>query len=462
MANCQLPPPDPMVCAGNVAANWKAFKEAFNDFATATELTAKDDAIQAATLKTVMGRECRQILSRLELTDEDKKKPNKILEKLEEYFAPTWNILYERYLFHSAQQQQNETIDQYMIRLRHLAECCKFGALNDEMLRDCLVLGCRDKGAKACLFRETDCSLKKALEALQISEAAQEQLKEIGEEGNPFPINAVNVRKNFKYKKPQSHYPTCKYCGGQHERDRTRCPAYGKTCRQCGKPNHFHTVCLRGRGGVKSIAVVQELPADVSESDDELFTIEEVGTVKHACKGQFFVPLHFSHEQGSSVVDCQLDTGATCNVMSMMDVCAILHTQNPPLQTEAVQLKCFDNSIITTLGQCTLKCQYNTKTYNLTFKVIEGNQKPLLSGTTCMELGLITVHTVCNVTSNTLIEQYNDVFKGLGCLSNEYHIDVDQSVIPVQHVPRRVPVAMKEPLKQKLADLTKQGIITKV
>ena len=153
MANCQLPPPDPMVCAGNVAANWKAFKEAFNDFATATELTAKDDAIQAATLKTVMGRECRQILSRLELTDEDKKKSNKILEKLEEYFAPTRNILYERYLFHSAQQQQNETIDQYMIRLRHLAECCTFGALNDEMLRDRLVLGCRDKGAKARLFR---------------------------------------------------------------------------------------------------------------------------------------------------------------------------------------------------------------------------------------------------------------------------------------------------------------------
>ena len=134
MANCQLPPPDPMVCAGNVAANWKAFKEAFSDFATATELTAKDDAIHAAMLKTVMGRECRQILSRLELTDEDKKKPNKILEKLEEYFAHTRNILYERYLFHSAQQQQNKTIDQYMIRLRHLAECCKFGALNDEML----------------------------------------------------------------------------------------------------------------------------------------------------------------------------------------------------------------------------------------------------------------------------------------------------------------------------------------
>jgi len=38
MVNCQLPPPNPMVCTGNLAENWKAFKEAFNNFTTATQL----------------------------------------------------------------------------------------------------------------------------------------------------------------------------------------------------------------------------------------------------------------------------------------------------------------------------------------------------------------------------------------------------------------------------------------
>ena len=84
MANCQLPPQDAMVCTGNTAANWRVFKEAYNDFATATKLTGKDESIQAATLKTVMGKECRQILSRLNISDTDKKKPDKILEKLEQ------------------------------------------------------------------------------------------------------------------------------------------------------------------------------------------------------------------------------------------------------------------------------------------------------------------------------------------------------------------------------------------
>ena len=69
---------------------------------------------------------------------------------------------------------------------------------------------------------------------------------------------------------------------------------------------------------------------------------------------------------------------------------------------------------------------------------------------------------MCNITSTKLIEQYDDVFKGLGCLGDEYHIDIDKSIPPIQHVPRRVPMTMKESLKQKLTELAKQGIITKV
>jgi len=71
----------------------------------------------------------------------------KILEKLEKYFAPMRNVPYEQYLLHSAQQKGRKTIEQYNIRLRHQAENCKFGVLHDEMLRDRLVLGCRNKDA---------------------------------------------------------------------------------------------------------------------------------------------------------------------------------------------------------------------------------------------------------------------------------------------------------------------------
>ena len=142
--------------------------------------------------------------------------------------------------------------------------------------------------------------------------------------------------------KTHYHPSTCKYCGEKHQAARTKCPAYGKTCRQCGKANHFHTVCLRGKGkaGTKHISVVQESQSEETESEDELFAVEQVGTVNHNRKGQFFVPLSFDHELGITILDCQLDTGATCNVMRLEDVCAILHNKNPPLQPEASRTNC--------------------------------------------------------------------------------------------------------------------------
>ena len=41
MANYHLPPPEPMVCTGDVATNWRTFTEAFTDYSTATELTKR-------------------------------------------------------------------------------------------------------------------------------------------------------------------------------------------------------------------------------------------------------------------------------------------------------------------------------------------------------------------------------------------------------------------------------------
>ena len=75
---------------------------------------------------------------------------------------------------------------------------------------------------------------------------------------------------------------------------------------------------------------------------------------------------------------------------------------------------------------------------------------------------MLTINVVNAAQSTDLIDQYNDVFEGLGCLKGNYHIELNSSVSPVQHVPRRVPVALKEQLKAKLDSLVAQGIIEPV
>ena len=127
MATYQIPTPDPMKVAGNVPHNWEAFREAYVDFARATELDKKDDPVQVSALKSIMGSDCKRVLSQL-MAPSEQTSADVVLNKLQTHFQPTRNVLYERHMFFQADQLPTETIDQYMVRLRQLASTCDFTA----------------------------------------------------------------------------------------------------------------------------------------------------------------------------------------------------------------------------------------------------------------------------------------------------------------------------------------------
>ena len=43
------------------------------------------------------------------------------------------------------------------------------------------------------------------------------------------------------HRKTVEQITNCKWCGGSHSR--RNCPAYGKRCTKCGKPNYFEKIC---------------------------------------------------------------------------------------------------------------------------------------------------------------------------------------------------------------------------
>ena len=127
-----LPVPEPMnVASGNAAENWSFFREQWADYEIATGLSEKDEKIRVATLGGVMGKDCYNIYKRLPLDNENKEKIKSILDALEEYFKPNLNVTYERFIFNTCDQQNHQSTDEYVNKLRGLSETCEIGTLRD-------------------------------------------------------------------------------------------------------------------------------------------------------------------------------------------------------------------------------------------------------------------------------------------------------------------------------------------
>ena len=67
------------------------------------------------------------------------------------------------------------------------------------------------------------------------------------------------------------------------------------------------------------------------------------------------------------------------------------------------------------------------------------------------------------LTKEQLFTKYPQVFgDGISCIKGEYHIRLDPQSVPVQHAPRKVPLALRDRLKETLSQLSVQGILTPV
>jgi hypothetical protein len=499
MASYQIPAPSKMKVSGELETNWKNVQEEYNDYEIATGLNEKDATVQVATLRSLMGSECRKRLANLHLTEDQAKDKKVVLESLAKEFTPKRNVLYDRYLFFKAEQLGNELIDDYISRLRHLIEPCRFGDLQDEMLRDRIVMGTSDKYTRARLFRKKaeEIDLKTVIEALQISETTEKQLKVVTggdqptvnymKKNNPQWKKKQYMKKKeeksqYERKKKESSHPSgkmmkdCRSCGGNHKKVKQMCPAFGQKCLQCGKFNHYKSMCWQRTRKLHQVDEDdQERDDEIEYTDDsdEAFLVEPIGKVSlEDNKKKIFVDLQIQDEEGIGEINvsCQVDTGAYSNIMSYRQLCVIDQTECPTLEKSKTQLRLYNGSLMPVKGERELTCRMNDQQWQLRFKIVEAEQRPLLSSETSFAMGLLKLGETLNQAQvqkheiekpEDIIEHYQETFKGLGCLPGPYHIEVDDTVKPVQHTPRRVPIPLKEKLRDKIDDLVKQGIIVK-
>lgn len=469
--------------SGDLASNWDNFRVEFEDYVLATGLSEKEQPVQAATLRRVMGNECRHIYKHnLGLTADQGKDVKVILDALEEYFKPARNVIFERFVFGNCKQDEGEPIDVFVTKLREKAASCEYGQLKEDLIRDRLVLGVSDESVRRRLLRQKDLTLASAIDICRAAEKTDMRIQAITQDRPLETVHTTDGRRprplprQERPGKIQNQTPntydsaTCRFCGNTHRRGRDFCPAFGKNCRSCGTANHFAKVCMKKGQATRQLhAADGEVPEDMDRADTEahIYTAESIGAVQGRGK-KWFVNL----KMNGGFQRCQLDSGATCDVMSIKDMRRL--DPGAKLLPSQTRLVLYSDQVMQSRGIFHTVCVVRGKVHKLQFEIVRSRQRPLLSGETSERLGLMQFtipeellmvgHSSSGpLTRQHLVQTYTDVFNDpVESLPGDVHFELDTNVAPVQASPRNVPVAFRDVVKAQLDRYEADGHLTSV
>ena len=120
------------------------------------------------------------------------------------------------------------------------------------------------------------------------------------------------------------------------------------------------------------------------------------------------------------------------------------------LKPSNMRITAYGGHTVMQYGICKLSLTHRGTSELSTFHVVKSGGPAIIRLPTCRMLKLVTLNYSI------------DVFDGIGCFEGEYHVTLDPTVPPVVNSPRRVPLALSEPLRDELQALIQLDIIAKV
>ena len=122
---------------------------------------------------------------------------DKIVELFGSYFKIRRNIIFERARFNRRNQLPSETAEQYIMELYSLAANCNYGAMEQKIIIDQLVVGIRNQALSKTLQLDTDLTLNKAKHAIRQQESVQEQQSILNRRDATF-ASMDSIRRNYR------------------------------------------------------------------------------------------------------------------------------------------------------------------------------------------------------------------------------------------------------------------------
>ncbi|XP_052755373.1 uncharacterized protein LOC128201708 [Galleria mellonella] len=387
----------------------------------------------------------------------------------------------EGYKFFTRNQEEGESIQQYVTALRLISKKCAFLSLEEDLIKDRIVCGVRSATVRDRLLRHEDLTLEKAMNLCIAEETSQESGRQLNcftvSGSECVQVNSVEQcrgsggRRGRRAGGPSGRAPAprradgrftpvhaapCSGCGARVRCQQKQCPAQNATCFVCGKRGHFARVCKSGyntnfnSGRVRHVYEIGEEEANTESDEEESFHISVI-TDNKSESGKWFEILTCTNGEENF----KLDTGADINVISYRRFIELGYNECDIKNTN-IKLEAYSGDKIPIKGTCSMKWVYKNTIYNLRFAIADNDCQSVLGRKSCELMKLVKRIYGINLTD------YSDLFQGVGCLPGKYHIVVDNSIRPVVCASRKIPLGIRDRLLLELQKMEKLGIIRKV
>ncbi|UYV76723.1 K02A2.6-like, partial [Cordylochernes scorpioides] len=114
--------PSELALHGNVAENWRRFKQRLMLYLEATEKATKPDKLKVAILLNFIGEEALEVFNTFHLKEDEAENFDLVINKFDDFCEPKKNVIFERFKFFSATQKDGESIDSFITELKGLSK----------------------------------------------------------------------------------------------------------------------------------------------------------------------------------------------------------------------------------------------------------------------------------------------------------------------------------------------------
>ncbi|UYV83505.1 K02A2.6-like, partial [Cordylochernes scorpioides] len=429
--------------------DWPKWIRRFERFRQASGLINNPENEQVNMLVYCMGDNADDILLSCKIASDQLENYNKVIECFGSHFIPRRNIIYERARFNQRCQQEGEKVNEFITALHSLAEHCNFGMLHDELIRDRIVVGVRDRALSERMQLDTDLTLVKATLMAKQLESVKEQQSSLYQQDSIDQIKKMpNHIKETKRHEPKirqfksnqlggsSH--GCTRCGNSNNHDWKNCPAMNSYCSKCKKKGHYAKVCRS--------EAINEIKSEIAF----------LGSVEDNSK-KWIVPIKVNNRQ----INFKIDTGADVNVLPLQYYYQSF--QRIKLEKSDKILQGPNGIPLETVGMIHVKLQNKGQHLNSKIYIVDKLKQPLLSGETSEKLNIVRM--IQQLSSNFLNpkREFPEIFNGLGHAKINYKISLQPDAKPYALcTPRRVPIPLMKQVKEQLEEMTRLGVIESV